>query len=135
MMDHFYVILIAGLVPQPCCATERCGTIELNHIVSATGVVTSYWLGRRDIRECELVWIVDWWRPHKGEEIWPLNRGVMLLIMERDGSLIVVQARRWRQTWTDYDVEVEQRRELRAKYGADDRVYRRRIGRGTPRWP
>lgn len=138
-MDGLLALLVLSLVPQDCCRVEQCGEVELNHIVTVSPdpwggqpnvSMASYWLGRRDVRECEDIWVVDWWAPYNDERVWRTERGVLIGITDRrTGSLVVVEARRWRQTTTDYDIEVEQQRMILERWGLKADEYRRGLAR------
>jgi hypothetical protein len=138
-----WVVVSFAYVPQDCLWVERCGVVEVNHIATVTpqpwGMppavsVQSYWLGRRDINQCDDVWVVDWWEHYHNERVWLTPTGVMVGIRDkRTNVLVIVEARSYRQTWTDYDIEVEQRREVLERWGVNADEYRRGFGRGRLR--
>lgn len=138
-MDGRLALLVLSLAPQDCCRVERCGEVELNHIVTVSpdpwggqpNVSTaSYWLGRRDVRECEDVWVVDWWVQYRDEQVWPTSRGVLLMVVDRNTNrLVVVEARGWRITYSDVDLEVEQQRMIFERWGLKADEYRRGLAR------
>jgi len=133
------LLILGALVPQDSLAVERCGELELNHIWSTQEdpwggqpqvSIASYWLGwRAGAGDDEPV--VDWWRRYADERVWLSDGRAYMLICDTQ-RLVLVIAKRWRQHWTPHDVELEQRRELEERFGADHRKYRRGLAGSKP---
>jgi len=137
-------LFVFGFVPQLGVSVERCGTLELNHVWSCLPDpwggqnhqirIASYWLGRRRIEECEDYWLVDWWRLYQGEQLWLDDSRCCILLRDKlSGRSVLVIARRFRQTWTSYDVEREQHQEITRKYKVDRKIYRRGLAGMKPK--
>lgn len=141
MEPAIILTLALAFVPQQTLATDRCGTIELNHVMTVrehpwNGIeidVCSYWLGRRRLAECGDVWIVDWWREYHDEQVVRMERRVSVILFDnRYRRSVLVVADAYRETWTFHDVEWEQRKMLTEKYGADHHLYRRGLAGAKP---
>ena len=135
-------LLVLCFVPCPAICEDTCSVLELNHIYNVRILpwnqgfqvdVNSYWLGRRRYNQCGEVWVVDWWRRYNGEVVVRTPQGVSVLIRDkRHSRTVLVRAESFRQTWTEYDVELEQRRWLRDVYGFDHKMYRRGLAGAKP---
>jgi len=133
------MLVCTALVPQESMAVERCGDLELNHIWTvredqwggqAQVTVASYWLGWREGAGDDEP-VVDWWRRYGDERVWLDNGRAFMLLNDGDRYVLII-ARRWRQHWTPYDVELEQRRDLEERFGAKHHEYRRGLAGSQP---
>lgn len=77
--------------------------LEVNHVYDAHAkpILTQY-LGRHWIAGTHLI---SWWRMHA--PVSEFKRGK--LIFSDDKRIRVIHFRWWRETWTQYDVEVDER--------------------------
>jgi hypothetical protein len=103
-----WAILAFALIPHDVVLTDSVDMVEMNHFVvnrntGATKCAFVFWEWDVDTYR-----VVDW-RWFNGHRPWRRGNRWVLFLREKDG-LRRILSRQVRETWTTYDVEVEERK-------------------------
>ena len=129
----YYIIpWIICLVPHTGIPIHQCETIELNHFGCLKENVwgnkpeiqiTSWILGRNSE-------YIEWYIKYEKQPIW--HKGKQnLIILYNKGGIIIVLFKYFIETWTTYDVELDERYYLNEKYGVTENIYRTGLVRNS----
>ena len=133
---------LLGLVPQEHIATARCGLLQLNHVCTVRELPwnqgfevneRAYWLGWREIVKDGDELVVDWWRCYRGQHVYRNHDRCYLFLRDgQTGRPVRVIAKRFEHYWSQYDIEREQQRRYKEKWGFDHKLYRRGLAGAKP---
>lgn len=120
------ILLLFSLVPHTEPVVEV-GHLKVNHIYDVNPewkqitITNSYILGQRKNSE-----IYDWWRQYDGQRILQSDGKYYFLLYDKKyNRYVYIKSDKFSDVFTEYDVELRQRKEWQEQYGFNHKEYRR----------
>ena len=120
--------LVLLTVPQNDVTRDSCDVIEIHHVYDSSSRVDSFGKFKVEVKH-RATYLLFWdWVPHENDwvcicwrrwaEDYPMRRGGVWFVhfVDKGGTFREVQAICFRETWSDFDAEVVNRRKYENRY-------------------